>query len=356
MIETVLGPVPAAVVGRVNMHQHLLSDASSLCRPGREQTPTDHRVTIRNLGFLRWNALALADNLRLDDPHLAVAELRHAARGVDLVVEDTSVGLGPDHAALPAVSRAAGVHVAVAYGLYVTPTLPGWARDLDEDGVYRHLLGALTDRVPGTDYRAALIGIMGTTAEFPAVERARLRAAAGAAGQTGASVGVRLDGDVRNGVEVVAEMTGAGLPADRILLTNADEYLDPGYWNDLIDTGVTLEMCFGTELQHVGRMRNPSDPQRLDFFESFLAGRADGRWVLGGSVWTKTQLRRYGGEGYDHLTTRVLPELVRRGVAVDRLEAMMTTEPLRLLDRSSAGDRSPANLTNTSVEEIRDAC
>ncbi|MET7399679.1 hypothetical protein ABZS66_39975 [Dactylosporangium sp. NPDC005572] len=333
MIETVLGPVEAAGLGRVNMHQHLLSDAGGLGRGGLEPAPADERVTTANLGFLRWNALALADNLRLDDPRLAAAELRRAAGGVDLVVEDTSVGLGPDHPALPAISAAAGVHVAAAYGLYVTPTLPGWARDLDEDGLYDHLLGALTDRIPGTGYRAALLGIMGTTGEVPAVERARLRAAAAAAARAGAGVSVRLDGEARAGVEVVAEMVAAGLPADRILFTNADEYLDAAYWHDLIDAGATLEMCFGTELQHVGRMRNPSDGQRLDFFEAFLAARPDGRWVLGGSVWMKAQLRHYGGEGYDHLTTRVLPELLRRGVDPDRLEAMLTTEPLRLLDR-----------------------
>ncbi|MDQ7903662.1 hypothetical protein RB614_03920 [Phytohabitans sp. ZYX-F-186] len=333
MIETVLGPIEAAGVGRVNMHQHLLSDASRLARPGVEPTPVDDWVTTANLGFLRWNALALADNLRLDDPELAVAELRRAAGAVDLVVEDTSVGLGPDHPALPAIARAAGVHVAVAYGFYVTPTLPAWARDLDEDAAYAHLLGALADRVPGTGYRAALLGIMGTTGEVPAVERARLRAAAAAAAQTGASVSVRLDGEARAGTAVVAELVAAGLPADRILLTNADEYLDAAYWHDLLDAGATLEMCFGTELRHTGRMRNPSDLERLDFFESFLAARPDGRWVLGGSVWMKAQLRRYGGEGYDHLTTRVLPELLRRGVDPRRLEAMVTGEPLRLLDR-----------------------
>ncbi|WP_432841749.1 hypothetical protein [Dactylosporangium sp. CA-092794] len=333
MIETVLGPVEAAGLGRVNMHQHLLSDAGRLSRPGHEPAPADDRVATGNLGFLRWNALALADNLRLDDPGLAADELRRAAGGVGLVVEDTSVGLGPDHPALPAISRAAGVHVAAAYGLYVTPTLPPWALELDEDGVYRLLLGALRDRIPGTGYRAALLGIMGTTGDVPPVERARLRAAAAAAARAGASVSVRLDPAARAGTEVVAEMVAAGLPAERILFTNADEYLDAPYWHDLLDAGATLELCFGTELQHVGRMRNPSDGQRLDFFEAFLAARPAGRWVLGGSVWMKAQLRHYGGEGYDHLTTRVLPELLRRGVDPDRLEAMVSTEPLRLLDR-----------------------
>ena len=122
MIETVLGAVEAGAVRRVDLHEHLLSDASALSRPGPEPLPDDPRVTTENLAFLRWNALALADNLRLDDAEVAAAELGRA--GVDLVVECTSLGLGPRHAGLPQVSRAAGVHVVVAYGLYVDPVLP----------------------------------------------------------------------------------------------------------------------------------------------------------------------------------------------------------------------------------------
>jgi phosphotriesterase-related protein len=117
------------------------------------------------------------------------------------------------------------------------------------------------------------------------------------------------------------------------VLTNADEYLDAAYWDDLLDAGAVLEVCFGTEAQHMGRMRNASDLQRLDFLTAFLERRPAGRFVLGGSLWTKSQLRRYGGCGYDHLTTRVLPELARRGVPAALLDAMVRTEPLRLLDR-----------------------
>ncbi len=334
MIETVLGPVAPDEVGRVNFHQHLLSDSAGLSRPGVEPTPPDLRVGVDHLGFLRWNALALPDNLRLDDADLAARELVGVKDGgVDLVVEASSLGLGPDHAGLPAIARASGVKVAASYGLYVTPVLPEWARQLDEDGVHDHLLAALVDHLPGVDYRAALLGIMGTTGDIAAPERARLRAAASAAASAGAAMSVRLDGDTRAGVDLVAELVEAGLSADRIVLTNADEYMDAAYWHDLLDAGATLEVCFGTEVQHMGRMHNASDLQRLDFLVGFLDSRPEGRLVLGGSAWTKTQLRRYGGSGYDHLTARVLPELARRGVPADRLDAMVRTEPLRLLDR-----------------------
>lgn len=333
MIETVLGPISAEAVVAVNTHQHLLTDATALQKPAaQESLPQDLRVRPENLGFLRWNALALADNLRLDDPELAAAELAVAGRAVDLVIECTSWGLGPRHADLPQISVAAGTHVVCAYGFYVPAVLPDWAQELDEDSVYLDVLSALTSGVPGTTFRAGMVGIMGTTASFAGLERQRLRGAARAAHHAGVSVAVRLNGDARNGLEVISEMASTGLSPARILLSNADEYLDAAYWDDLLDAGVTLEMCFGTEIQHIGRMENPSDRERLTFFDSFLNHRPDGRWVLGGSAWTKTQLRAYGGEGYDHLTTRVLPQLRRRGVPPEMLQAMLTDEPRRLLD------------------------
>ncbi|MFX5476916.1 hypothetical protein ABTD55_23620, partial [Acinetobacter baumannii] len=74
-----------------------------------------------------------------------------------------------------------------------------------------------------------------------------LRAAASAAGRSGASVSVRLDPDARDGVAVLDELGRAGLPADRVIFTNADEFMDAAYWGELSDAGATLEMCFGTE-------------------------------------------------------------------------------------------------------------
>jgi phosphotriesterase-related protein len=333
VIETVLGPVDASVIGRVDMHEHVLSDAGRLRRDGVEPTPEQDRVTPSLMGYLRWNALGMADNLRLDDETTAVDELGPAGRGVDLVVEATSVGLGPRHHRLPHISRRAGVAVAVSYGLYVEPVLPRWAVDLGEAACEEHLHGALTDHVPGADYRAALLGIMGTSGDVSAHDRVRLRAAARAAARAGAAVTVRLDPDRRAGLKAVETMTAEGLPPERVVFTNADEFMDAAYWAELSAAGVVLEMCFGTEVQHVGRMENPSDGQRLSFFVDFLADHPASRHTLGASTWTKSQLRRFGGPGYDHLSTRVVPELSRRGVPDERIEAMFAAEPRRLLDR-----------------------
>jgi phosphotriesterase-related protein len=335
VIETVLGAIHPDELGVTSMHDHLLADSSRLQRPGTQPAPVGDRVTMELLGYLRWNQLALADNLRLDDPELAVAELSAAASfGQRTVVDATCWGLGPNHAALPEISRRSGVTIVCAYGTYLPRTLPAQIAALGEDALETDFFQALTDRVPGTDFRAGLLGIMGTTGTVTDEERMRLRAGARAAARAGAAMTVRLDQHARAGVAVLELCASEGLPTDRVIFTNVDEYLDFRYWQELSAAGAVLEMCFGTEAGQKGRVENPSDHQRLDFFLRYLSDQPSSRLVLGGSNWTKAQLRHYGGYGYEHLLARIVPELRAEGVDEARIQQMLVGEPCRLLDHS----------------------
>ncbi|MFT4307622.1 MAG: hypothetical protein QM604_12110 [Microbacterium sp.] len=334
MIETVGGAIAAAALGPTCMHDHVLSDSSGLRRPGSLPAPDLGRVGAANLDYLRRNMLASADNLRLDDPRLAATELSAAvAAGQRAVVECSSWGLGPDHAGLPAVSAASGMTIVVAYGAYIPRAVPGWVAAMGEAELEAHLVEALTVAVPGTGFRAGMLGIMGTTAELGGREREQLRAAARAASATGAAVSVRLDPEARNGLDVLALTAAQGLPAERVVLSNADEYMDRSYWAELADAGAVLEMCFGTEAVHAGRVDNPSDRERLAFFPAFLAAHPRSRHTLGQSLWTKAQLAAHGGRGYAHLLTRIVPGLLALGVPAERVDRMLRDEPRRLLDR-----------------------
>lgn len=336
VIETVLGAVPASALGPTSMHDHVLSDAARLERAGAEPAPAGPPIVRReNRDYLRRNMLAFADNLRLDDADAAIDELRLAvAAGQAALVEATSWGLGPGHAALPAIARASGMTIVVAYGTYIRSTLPSAIAALDEDGLHALFSTALDDAVPGTTYRAGMLGILGTTAGLPAPERAMLRAAADAARVGGACVSVRLDPDARDGIAVIDALSEAGLSPERVVFTNADEFLDAAYWRDLSDAGATLEMCFGTEDVHVGRVHNPTDAERLAFFVDAVEADEGARYTLGQSVWTKAQLTRHGGFGYAHLLATIVP-ILRARLDEGRVTAMLVDEPRRLLDRGA---------------------
>ncbi|MFZ6990656.1 hypothetical protein ACO0E1_02080 [Curtobacterium sp. RRHDQ66] len=337
MIQTVLGPVAASGIGAVSMHEHLLTDASALQRPGVEALEPGLAVTADLAAALRWSQLALADNLRLDDLDLLADELRIAgAAGLGLAVDLSSLGFGPDHARLPELARASGVGIVAGYGAYLPRLLPSWYLELDTDGRQRLFERALTDAVPGTAYRAGIIGLMGTTTAFGTPdgleERTSLTAAARAAVTTGASVVVRLAADARNGLEVLEHVVTEGVDPARVVFSTVDEFLDLPYLRDLGQAGAVLELCFGNEGSHVGRIRNASDPQRLDAFLALREGAPDIRWVFGHATWTKGQLRRHGGHGLDHLTARVVPGLRALGVPDDVLTRITVDEPARLLD------------------------
>mgnify|MGYP000952892197 CR=1 FL=1 len=80
--------------------------------------------------------------------------------------------------------------------------------------------------------------------------------------------------------------------------------------------------------------KDPTDAERLEALVELLGADEEvaARSVLGNSVWTKSQLRRYGGMGYDHMLRRIVPELMRRGVGEPLIERMLVENPIRLLD------------------------
>ncbi len=335
MIDTVLGQVTVAELGPVSTNEHVLTDSRHLLRPTREGGALEGPIRPEILGDLRWSWMSLADNLTLDDEDDAVAELAAAhAAGVGTIVEATSWGMGPSHQRLPGISRASGVHIVAAYGTYIDKTLPDAWRDLSEAQLEAAFTTALTDAIPGTDFRAGLLGLLGTSAEITPAEGRALRAAARAAAAAGTAVSIRLDGAARRGPEVAGILTAEGLPASRILFCNMDKVLDPAYVADVSATGAVVEFAFGSEHQFADRARDATDTDRIDFLLQFLADRPDAAVTLTCSVWTKGQLARHGGMGYGHVVRRVVPALRRLGLDEERLHAMLVTTPATLLDRT----------------------
>ena len=153
------GPIAAADLGVTSMHEHLLLDARILHAPSREPPPDDPRVTIENLGFVRWNLLALEDNLVLDDAALAARELGLAA------AEGQRARRRPHRLGARAAARRAcrrsrgrpGMHVVAGCGVYLDRPHPPEVRGLGEEGLTELLRTALDDAHPrrGVPRRAA---------------------------------------------------------------------------------------------------------------------------------------------------------------------------------------------------------
>lgn len=334
MIETVLGSIDATALGITSTNEHLLTDSRHLQRPTREGGTLEGPIRPEILGELRWSWMSLADNLTLDSPADAAAELSTAAgHGLRSIVEATSFGMGPRHDELPEISRRSGVQIVSAYGTYIDKTLPAPWRELGEGELEAAFTAALCDAVPGTDYRAGLLGLLGTSATLTPAELRALRAAGRSASAVGAAVSIRLDAAARRGPEVARILQDEGVRGEKVLFCNIDKVLDLDYVTDIVDTGAVIEFAFGSEHHFGDRARDHNDDDRIEFLLRVLEARPDARITLSCSVWTKGQLRRHGGMGYDHVVARVAPALQRLGVSDEQLTRMLVQRPAELLDR-----------------------
>lgn len=345
-IYTVLGPIPPSALGPTSMHEHCLVDARVWTSPAGEPMPASPLVTIENLGFLRWNFHSLSDNLLLDDPELAIRELSPLSQyGDSAIVDLTPSTLTTQEQVLAEVSRRAGVHIVRGCGFYVHPTHPDWVETATASALKDFFVSELTDGIGDTGIRPGIIGELGTLSP-PTQRELRILAAAGeAAAETGAAVNVHLDPFGHHGLTAVQTLRDSGVAPDRIVLSHLDAYiaLDHSYHRELASTGVILEFDnFGLEQYTTLRgelARNASDLERLQHLAGLIHDGFVGQLVLGLDVFTKAQLCRFGGTGYDHLLKRLVPVLQEQFDVTDaQVRTMLVDTPRRVLDRPAVAD------------------
>lgn len=298
-VRTVLGDIAADELGRTNYHEHLFQVTPLL--PGDE----------------------LDDERRSGDE---AASLR--AAGMDAMVEATPIGMGRDLSGVARIARRTGLHIVATTGAHrqehYAPGHPLLAFSSDE------LAARFVADLTSGDVRAGVlkggVGYWSITAFGH-----RVLAAVGAAHRdTGAPVMVHLEHGSA-AFEVLAELAGHGVPADRVALAHADRNPDPG---------LHAELCAaGAYLGYDGMARHREWPDSL-ILHCLLETAARGgthRLLLGGDVARRSRYRAYGGmPGMDYLPTRFLPRLRKEG-GEDLTHMITTTNPARWLDWTGVG-------------------
>ncbi len=309
VIETVLGPLDPALLGATSMHEHLLFDARALgLAPPREHFQ--------------------------DDAGLVATELADARRaGLSAVVDLTVWGFGGPSPRLPQLARDSGVHVIAGVGAYLGRTWPEWLRELDGDALTARFVAALSDRLPGCDHRAGIVGLVGEGIPPAPEEERAVRAAGAAAAATGAAVALRLDPRADAAPRLLELLRREGVGPERVLLSNVDGYAqDHARVRDLAATGATLKWCFGYDAPPRAGLTAATDAQRIDAICMLVEHDPAARQTLACGTWTRSALRAHGGRGFAHLPQRIVPALRERGVGAAELDELLVAAPRRLLD------------------------
>ena len=232
-VESALGPVEVSELGIVSTHEHLFIN---LMRERRDALLTDEALITAELGrFAEQGGNTIFD--------LTTAELT-AGSTVDADPSFSGTGRGQTRAprsisAIQRVSRATGVTVLLGTGRYRDPYLD---RDVIDrtpvEELAEEMIRDLTEGIPGTTAKAALIGEIGADAWYVSAAEERVhRAAARAHTVTGAPVYTH-SARWHVGLAQIAILRDAGADPSRIAVGHTDTVPDDTFALELARLGV----------------------------------------------------------------------------------------------------------------------
>ncbi|MGH9045271.1 MAG: phosphotriesterase [Acidimicrobiales bacterium] len=338
---TVGGPVSVSELGHVLPHEHVLSDFSppsdtpegwraiGQARPQsvRAKYVYESSVGIELLGELTLGA-ANRDNWRLDDPKTTVSEIQDfVSHGGRTIVDLTTRGLGRDPQALRNAAEGSGAQIVMGSGWYG----PAWEPERDwraTEELLDELVLELRDGADGV--RPGVIGEIGAVDLDVPAAASLLRAAGGAAEQTGTSVFVDRGPSVASCRRIVSILAEAGAHPSQIALGHCDGFaLDPDVLREILDDGVFVSFDLLGRLATVKTEVSDHDVA-LAVLELAHQGSAD-RVLVSSDTSKKIDLKAFGGSGYSFVMEQFVPYLKGLGADDELIEALTVSNPARYL-------------------------
>lgn len=341
MITTVLGNIKEDEVKYVLPHEHVLSDLRPLVSPIDDEDFA-RELTLSNFGKVTRNPYAVLDNALLDNTMIQVEELKkYKEAGGNLLVDVTTADFGRDVHKLREVSEKSGVPIVAGCGWYIDASVAEDIKTLSKDELRNYLLKDLFEGIDGTDIKAGVIGEVGSSGEMTEFEMKSLAAAAEA--QREAKCGMHIHACLwnREGLNALKHAIKCGAVADKICVDHVDVLLDEEYIMGILDLGAYVEFDdFGKEFYVDRKNRNlllgsfATDVQRVIFIKKLIEKGFTKQILISNDICLKSMTHTYGGWGYDHVITNIIPMFEDFGISQSDINLLMTENPRRFLERS----------------------
>ena len=334
------GPIESAKVGIALTHEHLLIDFTAVLtqpEPASDRGLMHEPVTLENLWWVRYNWTSNIDNLRLFDEDTAISEANEYFRsGGSTIVDVTSVGIGRDPQALLRISRATGLNVVMGSGYYIDKTHSDWLRAASVDEIATSIIRDIDEGVGGTRIRSGIIGEIGCSWPWTESERKVLEAAVVAQAATGAPLLIHPGRDEKAPLELLEAVDRWGGDLKRTVMGHIERTVyDRGILAELAATGAYLNYdLFGHDESHYPLADDtfmPADHERIEQIEYLIGEGRSSQVLMAHDVCSKHRLKRYGGHGYDHITTRIVPRMRVRGIHEEDIRMVLVDNPTRML-------------------------
>jgi len=345
-VMTVCGERDIDELGVISPHEHILIDIRNQFTVFPEATRkyyAEQKVTIRNLDVLSRDPYAVMDNLIMNDVELAERELLEFKKaGGDTVVDATVRDIGRDPEALKRISRSTGMNVIAGCGYYTQDTHPPDMERKTVDEIKDEMVRDITVGMQGTEIRAGVIGEIGTSEEIHPHEKKVLIAASKAHNETGVGIIVHIYPWAQNGLEAIKILTDNGVPPNKVSINHVDVEIDVEYCKKIADTGAYFEFDnFGKEYFIDKRYRGfaggvfARDFERVRALKALIDAGCLSHIFMSCDVCLKTLLHRYGGWGYDHVLTHIVPMMREEGITGEQIDTILRENPKKFLDMTT---------------------
>ena len=347
-VNTVLGKVEKAQLGIISPHEHVFSDLSWAFVPPDD--PIGNKIAfepvcMKNLGVLRRNCSISRDNLIIDDFETACSELkefRYAGGGT--LVDATVNGIGRSPKMLRRAAVESGVNIVMGCGYYCAGRHPV---DMDKrtvEELAEELLKELTNGVGDTGIKAGVIGEIGTSGQCIHPNEAKvLKAGAIAQKKTGAGVHVHMSDQSAGGnrfpfgldVLDLFEENGADISKVCINHMGVKMGVDIEYCTGILKRGALLAFdTFGHEFYKDSMVPVPfeTDIGRVRAIKQLCVMGFEKQILISCDICIKSHLHTYGGWGYDHIITNMIPVFRDEGFDEYTIKLFTVENPARFLD------------------------
>lgn len=317
MVNTVLGPVAAADLGVVAVHEALLSVV-----PGAEHAPD---ITMDRAQILT---------------ELVEKVTGFKAAGGGTIVDATGMFHGRNVPLLEAVARATGVHVVASTGMGPEENLGGYFKTPQTNPPtpwpadrFAELFSAEVTEgmvVPRIERRASagLVTTAGTRGGQTPTDESLLRGAARTASATGAPLSFRVAADA---VAELDQVLAEGLAADRVLVCGLDRTDAEGAARAVAEKGARV----GIDSVGVTGEGHLSDEQRADLVVALVEQGHRDRVLLASNAIGVAKGLDAPDVAYEHVLTTFVPLLTARGLSDADVHALLVTNPATWLTVAS---------------------
>lgn len=342
-VMTVNGKIDAGDLGVTTPHEHIFIDMEVFFTEPEEigAKMTAYRpVSMEHLGILKRNPFALKDNVVMTDVKTQTDELKFFKRaGGRTVVDASSVGLGRDPLLLRDAAAETGLHIVAGSGFYVADASSPKVREMTVEQMEGQIVREIEAGIGHTGIRAGIIGEIGVSHILQPFEKKSLTAACRAERRTNAPLMVHINPWCTCGLDAMKIIDEQGVPHAKVVICHADVENRRDYIYELLDMGVYIEFDnFGKEMFtdrwdcKPGSGRFVTDWERVLLIKELMDRGYEKQLLFSCDICLKTLLHAYGGWGYDHVLTHIVPMLDEAGVTPAQIERVLVENPARWLD------------------------